>query len=102
MTTNFNNLIPGRRYRITKTDTGSSFTGTFVQINPNEMLKFRDITIGNDGKFKREYDVQKRVIGNIEEVFTAGKMKRKKTRKTRKTKRINKKNLKSRKRRHYK
>jgi hypothetical protein len=96
MTTNLNNLVPGTRYRITKVS-GSVFTGTFVQINPNEMLRFRNITIGNDGRVKPEYDVQPHVIGNIEEVFTAGKIKKRRTRK-----RSHKKNFKSRKSRNHK
>jgi len=98
MTTNINNLVPGRRYRITKVS-GNVFTGTFVQINRNEMLKFRNITIGNDGRVKPEYDVQPHTIENVEEVFTAGKMKK---HRTRKRKRSHKKNLKSRKNRNHK
>jgi len=98
MTNNLNNLVPGRRYIITKV-TGRVFTGTFVKINPNEMLKFRNITIGNDGRVKPEYDVQPHTIGNVEEVFTAGKMKK---RRTKKRKRSHKKNLKSRKSRNHK
>jgi hypothetical protein len=98
MTTNLNNLVPGRRYRITKLGTGRVFTGTFVRINGNEMLKFRNITIGNDGRVKPEYDVQPSTIENVEEVFTAGKMKK---RRTRKRKRSHK-NLKSRKSRNHK